>query len=124
MSQPGLQSSTPQGSSVFIGGRAGDIIDREGVILASLLDDLNALILMTRLSEDEKAVAYIVTDNISTRLEMADISNLQDITLLASYNLPSANYSEMIIDGIVIHVIGVSFSSGQSQTFFLKYPMP
>lgn len=124
ISQPGTQSSTAQGNSFFIGGRSGDIMDREGVILASLLDNLNAFILMSRLSEDEKKVAYIVTDNITTRLEVADISNLQNITLLTSYNLPAASYADMIIDGVVIHVFGVSFTSGQTQTFLLKYPMP
>lgn len=122
--QPGTQSGTAQGKTIFIGGRFGNIIDREGVILASLLTNFNASIVMSRLSEDEKKVAYIVSDNINIRLEVVDISNLQNIRSLASYNIPSANYADMILDGVVIHVFGVSFLSGQAQTFILKYPMP
>lgn len=124
MSQPGIQSSTAQGNSVFIGGSLGDIIDRDGVVLGSLLDNSNSFIMMSRLSEDEKKVVYIVSDNITIHLEVADISNLQNITILSSYNLPLASYADMIIDGVVINVFGASFSSGLTESFFLKYPMP
>jgi hypothetical protein len=65
-----------------------------------------------------------MSDNVSIRLEVADISNPASISVLSSFTIPSANYSELILDNEAIHVVGVSFDSGQAQTFILKYPLP
>lgn len=123
ISQPNTQNSTAQGSEIFIAGRSGDIIDRNGKIVASLVTDINSFISIARLSSDENKAAYIVSDNIS-RLEVVDISNLPHIDQISSIQVPSANYSDLIIDDDIIYVIGVSFVTGQARTFILKYPMP
>ena len=122
--QPSNQNFSAQGSEIFIAGRIGNIIDKNGDHLGALESNINSFISMMRLSADEKKVAYIVSDNASIHIDVADISNLQDIETIASYNIPFANYADMFIAGDIIYVAGVSFDSGQAQTFVLKFPMP
>ncbi|HUR31169.1 MAG TPA: hypothetical protein VMZ69_07030 [Saprospiraceae bacterium] len=122
--QPGTQNTTAQGTELFIAGRQGDVLDRNGNKVGALTNSLNSFVFMSRLSEDEKKVAYVVSDNVNVRLEIADISNPAHISRLTSFNVPNANYADLIIDDEVLYLIGVSFDSGQAQTFILKYPMP
>ena len=122
--QPNTQNATAQGSEIFIAGRSGDIIDRDGKIIASLGNDINSFVLMVRLSSDENKAAYIIGDNIRLRLEVVDISNLPNIVPITSFEIPSANYADLIVEDDVMYIMGVSFATGQARTFVLKYPMP
>ena len=122
--QPNTQNATAQGSEIFIAGRSGDIIDRDGKIIASLGNDINSFVLMVRLSSDENKAAYIISDNIRLRLEVVDISNLPNIVPITSFEIPSANYADLIVEDDVMYIMGVSFATGQARTFVLKYPMP
>jgi hypothetical protein len=124
ITQPNTQNATAQGTEIFIAGRLGEIIDRDGKIIASLGNDINSFILMVRLSSDENKAAYIVSDNVRIRLEVVDISNLPDIETIASFEIPSANYADLILEDEVMYLMGVSFATGQAKTFVLKYPMP
>lgn len=124
VSQLQAQNSTAQGTDYFIAGRQGDIINRDGEIDGSLIKSLNSFVTLSRFSEDEKSVAYVVSDNITIRFEVADISNPSQPVVRASYNLPNATYSDLIVNGNILYLIGVSFATGQAQTFIFKYPMP
>lgn len=124
VSQLQAQNSTAQGTDYFIAGRQGDIINRDGEIEGSLIKSLNSFVTLSRFSEDEKSVAYVVSDNITIRFEVADISNPSQPVVRASYNLPNATYSDLIVNGNILYLIGVSFATGQAQTFIFKYPMP
>lgn len=124
ITQLGTQSSTASGNNLFISGRLGNILDREGNIVGILNSNINSTIFITRFSQDENKVAYIITDNITMRLEVADISNPDHIAALVSYNVPSASYADLLIDDNIIYTVGLSFATGIAQTFVLKYPMP
>ncbi|MEO5906503.1 MAG: hypothetical protein ABIQ11_07245 [Saprospiraceae bacterium] len=124
ISQPSLQSMSANTSQYFITGRLGSIINRDGVIVANLNNNQNEFVLMTRLADDEQKVAFISNDNVSQKLTIADISAIPVISKLLTFNLPSANYADLIIDDGIIYVMGVSFATGNAETFLLKFPMP
>lgn len=124
VSQLSTQQSSAQSRDYFIGGRFGDIVNSNGDIVTSLQSNPNEFIFMTRFNDDETKVVYGINNNIELRLEIVDVTNLPAINRLASYRIPNSNYSDIIIDGNIIYLIGVSFNSGQAETFILKYPMP
>ncbi|HQW03474.1 MAG TPA: hypothetical protein PLR30_13400 [Saprospiraceae bacterium] len=121
--QPDLQSTCAEGTDLFICGREGTIINRNGVNVGTLNTDINASILLNRLSIDEKKAIYIITDNGVMRLEIADISQLPLVTLLTTYDLPALSYADLIPEEQIIYVIGTSFISSQAQTTILRYPL-
>ncbi len=123
ISQPSNQHSSATGTEIFIGGRLGTLVDRDGNIIGTLNKNPNDFVFMSRLSPDEKKVAYVLIENNATKLILADISNLQNITHQVTFNLPDANFADVIIDDNIIYVIGVSFSNGEARTFMLKFPM-
>ena len=122
--QPLSQNTTAQGNEIFIAGRLGEIIDRNGDVVNKLISNINASVFMTRLTGDETKAAYIMSDNVDIKLVIVDLTDLQHIQKIVSYDLPQANYADMILDGNVIYLVGVSFSFGTAQTFSLKYPLP
>ena len=124
ISQPSSQNAAAQGTDLFISGRLGTIVDRDGNIAGTLNSNPNETVWMARFSEDERKVVYGLNAGINLRLEIADISNLGNITRLSTFNIPSANYSDMVVEDGIIYLTGVTFDSGQAQTFTLKYPMP
>ncbi len=124
VSQLSTQNTTARGTDLFIAGRLGNLLDREGNILGALNSNINSSVIMARFSENAKKAIYIISDNVNFRLEVADITNPEHINSLVSYNIPSANYADLVIDDDVIYVVGVSFATGQAQTFVLKYPVP
>ena len=124
VNQLSTQNSTAKGTGLFIAGRAGNILNRDGDILGALAGGINAFVLIARFSEDEKKAVYIFSDNINISLQVADISNPGNVGSLVSYNIPSANYADLLVDDNIIYIVGVSFATGQAQTFVLKFPMP
>lgn len=121
--QPDLQSTCAEGTDLFICGREGTIINRNGVNVGTLNTDINASILLNRLSMDEKKAIYIINDNGTMRLEIADISQLPVVTLLTTYDLPALTYADVIPEDQIIYLIGTSFNSSQPQTTILRYPL-
>ncbi len=121
--QPSLQSMSANNSQYLISGRLGTIINRNGEIVANLNTNQNESVLMTRFTPDEQRVAFISNDNVSQKLTIANISSLPVITKELTFTLPVANYADLIIEDEIIYVIGVSFATGNAETFLLKYPM-
>lgn len=121
--QPDLQSACAEGTDLFICGREGTIINRNGVNVGTLNTDINASILLNRLSIDEKKAIYVINDNGTMRLEIADISQLPVVTLLTTYDLPALTYADVIPEDEIIYLIGTSFNSSQPQTTILRYPL-
>ncbi|HSF89495.1 MAG TPA: hypothetical protein VLA46_08770 [Saprospiraceae bacterium] len=121
--QPDLQSTCAEGTELFICGREGTIINKNGENAGTLNTDINSSILLNRLSPDEKKAIYVINDNGTMRLEIADISQLPVVTLLTSYDLPALNYADVIPEDQIIYLIGTSFNSSQAQTTILRYPL-
>ena len=121
--QPDVQSTCAEGTDLFICGRDGTIIHRNGVNVGTLNTDPNASILLNRLSTDEKKAIYVINDNGTMRLEIADISQLPNVTLLSTYDLPALSYADVIPEDQIIYLIGTSFNSSLPQTTILRYPL-
>lgn len=121
--QPDLQSTCAEGTDLFICGREGTIISRNGVNVGTLNTDINASILLTRLSMDEQKAIYVINDLGTMRLEIADISQLPVVTILTTYDLPALTYADVIPEDQIIYLIGTSFNSSQAQTTILRYPL-
>jgi len=118
------QHNCADGSTLFIGGTNGNIINPAGENVATLITNVNSFIQLPRFSADETKVVYLVTANNEIRLEVADLSNLPSITLLQSFVVPTLNYADIIPDGDIIYVLGTNFNSSIPLTFILKYPFP
>ncbi|MEP6795556.1 MAG: hypothetical protein ABJB16_14605 [Saprospiraceae bacterium] len=123
VSQISTENTTANSDEYFICGRAGSIVNRSGEIIGSLVKGLNAVSLINRFSPDRSKVVCIVNTNVKTSLEINDVSALPVITNIESFDLPQATYSDAIVEDHIIYVFGVTFASGQSQTFILKYPI-
>jgi hypothetical protein len=121
--QPDLQSACAEGSELFICGREGTIINKNGTHVGTLNTDLNSTIVLNRLSPDEKKAIYVINDNGTMRLEIADVSQLPEVPLVTTYDLPALNYADVIPDVGIIYLIGTSFNSSQPQTTILRYPL-
>lgn len=123
LGQPEFQSNCAEGTELFIGGRFGTIINRNGERVGLLNDTQNSFILINRLSSDETKAIYVISDsNSGVRIEIADISNLPSISRIKSYEVPSLNFADLIIDHDIIYLIGAIFNNSQPETFILKYP--
>ncbi len=123
VSQMNTQNTIANSEEYFIGGRLGIIVNRNAEIIGNITNGINAFISMNRFSPDKSKVVSIINDNIRTRLEINDISGLPAISTIASYDIPPANYADVIVEDHIIYVIGVTFATGQAQTFILKYPI-
>ena len=123
VNQLNTQNTTANNSDYFIGGRLGTIVNRDAEVLGTITNGVNAFVSHNRFSPDKSKVISIIQDNVSTRLEINDISGLPAITMVESFDLPPANYADVIVEADIIYVIGVTFASGQAQTFMLKYPI-
>ncbi len=121
--QPDLQSTCAEGIDLFICGPEGTIINRDGLNVGTLNTDINASILLNRLSIDEKKAIYVINDNGIMRLEIADITQLPVVTLLTTYDLPALIYADVIPEDEIIYLIGTFFNSSQAQTTILRYPL-
>jgi hypothetical protein len=118
------QHNCADGSTLFIGGSNGNIINPTGENVASLNANVNKFIQLPRFTSDEKKAVYLISDNLEMRLEVVDLSNLPTITLLQSLVVPTITYADIIPDGDIIYLLGTSFNSSLPQTFILKYPFP
>jgi hypothetical protein len=124
LGQPDIQSTCAEGSDYFIGGRLGTIINRNGERVGVLNTLINSFIFINRLSPDETKAVYLISDNNNGfRLEIADISNLPAVTRLESYEVPSLNFSDLLVENDIIYLVGALFNSSQPETFILKYPI-
>lgn len=121
--QPDLQATCAEGVDLFICGREGTIINKNGEHTGTLNTDINSSILLNRLSADEKKAIYVINDNGTMRLEIADIAQLPVVTLLKTYDLPALTYADVIPDDDIIYLIGTSFNSSLPQTTILRYPL-
>jgi hypothetical protein len=123
LNQANLQNTCAQGNELFIADVFGSIFNRDGEKVGALSTNQNTFIQMIRLSPDEKKAIFLANENGIQRLQIADLSNLSSITLLKSFDLPSLNYADIIPEEEIIYVVGSTFNSSQSQTYFLKYPL-
>lgn len=123
VSQISTQNTTANSDDYFIGGRFGNIIDHNGELVASVNSGVNAIVLFSRFSVDKNKVLSIVSNNVKVTLDINDISSLPNTTKVDSYELPVATYSDLIVEDHFAYVVGVTFATGQSQTFILKYPI-
>ncbi|MFZ1678635.1 MAG: hypothetical protein WAT91_15245, partial [Saprospiraceae bacterium] len=123
VSQISTENTTANSDEYFICGRAGSIVNRNGEIVESIVKGINSVSLINRFSPDKSKVVSIVNTNVQTTLTINDISALPVITNIQSFDLPQATYADVIVEDHIIYVIGVTFASGQSQTFILKYPI-
>jgi len=117
-----LQNTCAQGDHYFICGREGIIVDRYGEVLGQLTESINTVVQLSRLNEDESQVVYLINRNGQIFLEIADLTTLPQITVEHSYPLPQLTYSDIILDGGVIYVMGTQFLSFPGESFVLKYP--
>ncbi|HZV69603.1 MAG TPA: hypothetical protein VFG10_08665 [Saprospiraceae bacterium] len=123
VSQLSTENTTANNDAYFIGGRAGNIVNRNGEILGAITSNVNFANLLNRFSRDNTKVISIINSNVKTTLEINDISSLPVITRIQSFDLPPATYADIIVEDHIMYVIGVTFASGQAQTFILKYPI-
>lgn len=123
VSQISTENTTASSDEYFICGRAGAMVNRNGDIIGSIVKGVNSVSLINRFSPDQSKVVSIVNTNVNTTLEINDVSALPLITNIESFDLPQATYSDAIVEDHIIYVFGVTFASGQSQTFILKYPI-
>ncbi|MGB3080245.1 MAG: hypothetical protein WBB31_14260 [Saprospiraceae bacterium] len=123
VSQISTENTTANSDEYFICGRAGSIVNRNGEIIESIVKGVNSVSMINRFSPDKSKVVSIVNSNVKTSLEINDISALPVITNIQSFDLPQATYADVIVEDHIIYVMGVTFASGQSQTFILKYPI-
>ena len=123
VSQLSTENTIANNDVYFIGGRAGNIVNRNGEILGSLISNVTTTSLLNRFSPDNSKVISIISSNVKTSLDINDISALPVITKVQSFDLPPATYADVIVEDHIIYVLGVTFSSGQAQTFILKYPI-
>ncbi len=122
VSQLNAQNTTATNDQYFIGGRLGMIVNRNGEIISSLTTDINSFNTMNRFSPDGTKVVSIVNENIKTLLVISDISALPSVSIINSFEIPQASYADVIPEDHVIYLLGVTFTSGQGQTFLTKYP--
>ena len=120
--QPDLQSTCAEGTDLFICGREGAIINRDGQNAGTLNPDANSFVLITRLSADESQAIYVISDNGLQRLEIADLTHLPLVSVIKSFDLPALTYADLIVDQEIIYLVGTIFNNSQPQTFILKYP--
>jgi hypothetical protein len=120
--QPDLQSTCAEGTELFICGREGAVINRDGENKGTLNTDINSFILLTRLTPDETQAVYVISDNGALRLEIADLTNLPLITVIKSFDIPALTYADLIPEQDIIYLLGTNFNNSQPQTFILKYP--
>ncbi len=122
VSQLNTQNTTATNDQYFIGGRFGTIVNRNGEVITSLTTDFNSFNAMNRFSPDGTKAVSIVNVNNKTLLVINDISALPSFSTINSYEIPQANFADAIIEDHVIYLVGVTFTSGQGQTFLTKYP--
>lgn len=123
VNQMSTQNTIANSDTWYVGGRLGNIVNRDAEIVGSVTNGINSFVAMNRFSPDRTKLVSIINNNASTRLEINDVINLPQLTNITSYEIPPANYSDVIVEEDIIYVIGVTFSSGQAQTFILKYPI-
>lgn len=120
--QPDLQATCAEGTTLFICGREGAIINRNGENVGTLNPDVNSFVLMTRLTPDESQAIYVISENGLPRLEIADLTHLPLVSVVKTFDLPSLTYADLIPEQEIIYVVGTIFNNSQPQTFILKYP--
>lgn len=121
--QLNTQNTNANSSEYYVAGRFGNIVDRNGDIVGALHSNPNEVVVMSRFSEDEKKLAYIINNFAGFRLEIVDASNINSLTNLSTYDLPNSNFAELFIEEEIVYVVGVSFDSGFARTFILKFPL-
>lgn len=122
ISQPDLQSICAEGSEIFIAGRQGSIITRDGINAGVLSPGVNTFIMLTRLSPDEKTAVYVLNENGIQTLVFADLSNLSAIIHYKEFDIPALTVADMVVEEDIVYLIGATFLS-QAQTHILKYPL-
>jgi len=121
--QPGTQNTCDFNTDYYIGGRLGSIINREAEVVTSLQNGVNAFTQFCRFTPDGTEAITIASNNVSTNLEIYDITNVLTPVKIKSYTLPNATFSDLYIRNGVLNLIGVNFNSSSPQTFFLQFPL-
>ena len=123
VNQMSTQNTIANSDLWYVGGRLGYFVNKDAEIISTVTNSINSFVSFNRFSPDRTKLVSINNNNASTRLEINDVSKLPQVTNITSYEVPPANYSDVIVEEDIIYVIGVTFSSGQAQTFILKYPI-
>ncbi len=121
--QSNLQGSTAQGEHIFITGFRGAIMNKEAQILGQLNPGFTENIFNVKLSVDEKTAIGLTSDNVSFSLQYYDVTDPAHIQVRKKLELPQGSFSDIIIENNTVYLFGVTFASGQSQTFILQFPM-
>jgi hypothetical protein len=122
VNQPSSQNTCDIHGDYYIGGRFATIVNKDADIITSLLSGVNEFAQLCRFSPDGTQAAVLLTDNNVVSLELYDITNLPATSKIKTYSLPNTTYADVYFRDDVIHIIGVSFNAGTSQTFFLQLP--
>lgn len=123
ISQLSSQNTCDVNDQHYIGGRFSTIMDRNANIITSLNEDLNTFAFFSRFSEDNSKAIVLLQDQVDFMLEIHDISGLPATHLVQRYAMPAATYADVFINNNVIHLVGISFNSSNTQTFILKIPL-
>lgn len=123
VAQNDLQNTCAEGQTLFICGREGAIINRNGESLGLINTSNNASTQIMRLTADESKVVYTINRNGVFFLEVADLTHLPFVDVLESYSVPAFNYSDIIVEDQVIYLMGAQFLFANGQTIILKFPL-
>jgi hypothetical protein len=121
--QLSLQNTCDANDAYYIGGRFSRILDKDANTVTSLVEDINSVSIYSRFSPDGSKAIILGQNQQQFFLEIHDITALPSATLLKQYVLPSANYADVFMHDGIIHVVGIDFSSSNTQTFILKIPL-
>lgn len=114
------QSNVAQGQNLFISGRSGTILDRNGNILGTLVNGSSTIAMLSRLSPDEKEAICLINENGIQRLLISDITQLPTMTTKHMYDLPALTFSEIVVEEDKILVAGTTFDTGEGTTHLIQ----
>ncbi len=121
--QNNLQGSTAQGEHIFITGFRGAILNSSAQKVGTLNPGFSENIFNVKLSPDEKTAVALLSNNVSFSLQYYDVTDPAHITVKKKLDLPQGSFSDIIIENNIVYLFGLTFDSGQAQTFILQFPM-
>ena len=123
VSQSNLQGSTAQGENIFITGFRGTIFNNAAQVVGELNPEFFGNILDVELSSDENTAVGLISNNVTFSLQYFDVTDPSNISVKKKLDLPQGSFSEILIENNNVYLFGVTFDSGQSQTFILQLPI-
>jgi hypothetical protein len=123
VTQVSSQNTSHYNEDYYIGGRFATIVDKDAEVIQSLVSGANTFTQFCRFSNDGSKALVLFQDINVNRLQIYDITQLPAASLITEYSLPLASFTDLFVDGEIIYVVGLNFSSGTNQTFILRYPL-